>query len=294
MSIRLLDTAKKLWSKTFKRTQNHNIALHGAAIAFYTIFSAAPLIILMLALVTFFLGEQHTTHIFTDYLQQLMGPDVSATLIEIADQSRRQSSGILASIIATILLLFGATTVISQLKNSLNTIWDIEPSQTNSIVQFFIDRFISLVTILLLTGLFLASLLLEGGVTFFSELFLPYLSDIFVPVLKLISYILSILITVVFFTLIFRILPDIDARWRDIFTGAAVTTFLFLVGKYLIGFYLGSSSIQGSYKAAGSFVIFLLWMYYNVQIVLLGAEFTKVYAEYFGEGIEASDEGPQN
>jgi membrane protein len=279
-------TVKTLGQKTFKSASNHNIALHGAAIAFYTIFSIAPLIILILALISLILGEQQTMQVFTSYLQQLFGADIASTLIESANESRSKSTGIIASIVVTGLLLFGATTVISQLKSSLNTIWEIVPPETNSITQFFLNRFISLVVIFMLTGLFITSLLLEGGITFFTELLLPYLPDIFLPSLKIASYLFSVLVTIVFFTLIFRILPDINARWKNIFVGAVVTTILFLIGKYIIGFYLGSTSIQTSYKAAGSFIIFLIWVYYNVQIVLLGAEFTNIYARSFGKDIK--------
>ncbi len=283
MDKSFLSTVKYLGKETFNGAFRHDIALHGAAIAFYTIFSTAPLIVIILALVNFFLGEQQTTQAFTDYLVQLTGKDIATSLIQISEESRRQSSGIFASIVASGILLFGATTVITQLKYTLNTIWDIKDPEMNSIALYFFNRMMAIVVIFLLTLLFLASLLLEGGMTFFTELFTPYLPDLFIPVLKLASSLLSIPITILFFTLIFRVLPDINARWKDIFVGACVTTLLFLIGKYLIGFYLGSSSMQGSYKAAGSFIVFMIWIYYNVQIVLLGAEFTQVYTRQYGK-----------
>lgn len=279
---------KSLGKETFNEAFRHDIALHGAAIAFYTIFSTAPLIVIILALVNFFLGEQQTTRAFTEYLVQLTGEDIATSLIQLSEESRRHSTGIFASVVAAGILLFGATTVITQLKYTLNTIWEVADPKMNSIALYFFNRMMAIVIIFMLTLLFLASLLLEGGMTFFTELFTPYLPDLFIPVLKLASSLLSISITVLFFTLIFKILPDIHARWKDIFVGACVTTVLFLIGKYLVGFYLGSTSMEGGYKAAGSFVVFMIWIYYNVQIVLIGAEFTQVYTKRYGKGFRPS------
>jgi membrane protein len=178
--------------------------------------------------------------------------------------------------------------VITQLKNALNKIWGITNPKISSVVLYIFNRFLALITILVLAALFIASLLLEGGMTFFTGLFLPYLPDVFTPFLKLASSLLSILITIFFFTLTFKHLPDVHARWRDIFVGACITTVLFLIGKYLVGFYLASGSLQLTYKAAGSLVVFLIWIYYNIQIVLIGAEFTQVYTKRFGKDLRAS------
>lgn len=288
MPENLFKTIRELTKDTFKSAGQHDITLHGAAIAFYTIFSAAPLIILAISLVNLFLGEQQTMNVISNYLAELAGQDIASTLVEISKKSRIETSGFFTSLTATAILLFAATTVITQLKNSLNTIWGITQPRINSFLQYVVNRVMSLLLILGLTLLFLSSLLLEGLLTYFSDFIVNSVSEGFIPILQIGSIVLSILLTVIFFTIIFNVLPDVNAHWRDVFIGALVTSILFLIGKYVIGFYLGNSSMQPLYKAAGSFIIFMIWIYYNVQIVLLGAEFTQVYIKRFGRNIRPS------
>ncbi|MBN2731668.1 MAG: YihY/virulence factor BrkB family protein [Balneolaceae bacterium] len=288
MADNLLATINSLSKETFKSTKTHDIALHGAAIAFYTIFSIAPLIIIVLGLVTFFLGEQQSAEVVTGYLVELVGAPTANSLLEFATISHAESTGIIASGMAILILLYGATKIIAQLKDTLNTIWGITNPRISSVKQYLLNRFLAISTIFLLTGLFILSLLLEGGLNFFSDLFMPYLPGVLVPLLQFVSSLVSILMTMLFFTLVFKILPDVNARWKDIFVGACVTTILFLAGKYLVGLYLGSGMLHAGYKAAGSFVVFLIWIYYNVQIVLIGAEFTQVYTKRLGKNLRAS------
>lgn len=288
MPENLLATIKSLSKETLKSAKTHDIALHGAAIAFYTIFSVAPLIVIVLGLIAFFLGEQQGATVVTGYLVQLTGAQIANSLLEFANISRTESTGIIASVTATLVLLYGATKVIAQLKDTLNTIWGITNPKISSVKQYLFNRFLAIVTIFILTGLFILSLLLEGGLNFFSDLFVPYLPELLVSLLQFASSLVSILMAILFFTLVFKILPDINARWKDIFVGACVTTILFLAGKYLVGLYLGSEVLQAGYKAAGSFVIFLMWIYYNVQIVLIGAEFTQVYTKRLGKNLRPS------
>lgn len=288
MPENLLSTIQRLVKETYKSANAHDVALHGAAIAFYTIFSIAPLIIIILGLTTIFLGEHQSISLFSSYLEQLLGGPIADSLIKFADETHRKTGSLVATIIATVLVLYGATRMLTQLKKTLNTIWGITNPRLSTVKLYLFNRAVALAMILLLTGLFIASLILEGGINFFSNIFLPYLPEVLLPLLKVISSLLSILMTVIFFALLFKILPDINARWKDIFVGACVTTILFLIGKYAIGFYLASDALQPGYKAAGSFVIFLIWIYYNVQIVLIGAEFTQVYTKSLGKNLRPS------
>lgn len=274
---------KYLVRQTFRSASDHNIALHGAAIAFYTIFSIAPLILITVALVNLALGEQHSARALTDFLIRMMGRDLALPLLELTNTpTGRPRSGVLASVVATAMLLFGSTTVITQLKHSLNTIWGITRPRINSVVQYIFNRILGLFIIFVLTLLLIVSLLLEGGLLFFSEQLTPWLPELFTPLLQLLTSVLSIAVTIVFFTLLFKLLPDVSARWGDIFIGACVTTILFLAGKYLVGFYLANSMMHAGYKAVGGFIIFLVWIYYNVQVALIGAEFTQVYIKQYG------------
>ncbi|HYW34923.1 MAG TPA: YihY/virulence factor BrkB family protein [Balneolaceae bacterium] len=285
---KLYATSKNLLKETFNNIIDDNIALHGAAIAFYTIFSAAPLIFIVVASAKFFLGNQQTQQALTQYLMQLTSKDIAHSLINMAATSNNQHANVLSSIFATILLVFGATTVVSQLKNSLNTIWDITEPNINSVLLYIINRIVSLVIVFVLMILMLCSLLLEAQRRLISSIFHSILPAFLNPILRVSPTILSVIVSVLFFTIIFKLLPDVHARWRDIFVGACVTTALFLGGKFLIGLYLNSSSLQASYKAAGSFIIFLIWIYYNVQTVLIGAEFTETYTRLYGAGIKTS------
>ena len=285
---KLYATSKNLLKETFNNIIDDNIALHGAAIAFYTIFSAAPLIFIVVASAKFFLGNQQTQQALTQYLMQLTSKDIAHSLINMAATSNNQHANVLSSIFATILLVFGATTVVSQLKNSLNTIWDITEPNINSVLLYIINRIVSLVIVFVLMILMLCSLLLEAQRRLISSIFHSILPAFFNPILRVSPTILSIIVSILFFTIIFKLLPDVHARWRDIFVGACGTTILFLIGKYLIGLYLNNSSMQVSYKTAGSFIIFLIWIYYNAQVVLIGAEFTETYTRLYGAGIKTS------
>lgn len=267
-----------LLGKTFSNALTHEVPLHGAAIAFYTIFSVAPILILMLSLSEFLLSESLVRQKLYSLITHFTGPQMAKSLQILIESYSRSPSNIAAYILAVIVLLFGATTVITQLKSSLNTIWGISKSTRGIISQYMTDRLVSILTIFIVTGLFISTLFLEAVFPLLTKLLdflIPsYLNSILSSGLPT----TSILLTVVFFMVIFRILPDTTIPWKDIFVGAVFTTALFLIGKYFVGLYLSNSSIQITYRAAGSFVVFLIWTYYNVQILLLGAEFTRVYS----------------
>jgi len=280
---------KTLLRETYNNVFKDNIALHGAAIAFYTIFSAAPLIFIALTSAKFFLGDKKTQQALTQYLTHLTGTNMAQSLIKITQAASPNHSGsTLTSILATIILIFGATAVVSQLKSSLNTIWGIQTPNINSVLLYIVNRIVSLIIMFMLMSVMLVSLLLEAKMKFINRIFQAHLPAMFHPLLRTSPLLLSVIVSIVFFTITFKLLPDIQVRWRDIFVGACVTTALFLGGKFLIGVYLNSSSMEASYKAAGSFIIFLIWIYYNVQIVLIGAEFTETYTRIYGAGIKTS------
>lgn len=187
---------------------------------------------------------------------------------------------ILAYTIAIATMLFGATTVIAQLKSSLNTIWEVRASKKSGIYQYLIDRGLSLLIIILITTLFISSLVLELIIPIISNALAQITPFELNPVINIGLPATSLLLSICLFSIIFRILPDITIPWKYIFAGALLTSILFYGGKTVISYYLNNSSIQLAYRTAGSFVIFLIWIYYNVQILLLGAEFTHVFASY--------------
>ncbi len=281
---------KRLLVETYNNIIEDNITLQGAAIAFYSIFSAAPLLYIIITLASS-LGSQQTMSILVQYLNQLMGQNLAQPLIEMANATHQHvSGGHFASVLSIVTLFFGATTAILQLKASLNTIWGVSESNINSIVLFIIDRLLSVVVVFVLMIILFASMILDSRMRLIKNTAHPFLPDILNTTLNFLPTLIFILISILFFTVIFKLLPDIHARWRDIFIGACVTTALFFLGKYLIGIYLNSSSIQARYQTTGTFIIFLIWMYYNAQVILIGAVFTEAYTRLCGAGAETSQD----
>lgn len=276
---------KDIWElirDTFKKAADDEIMTYGAAIAFYTIFSVAPLFILMVALGGIFLSEEMISGQIESYLGGFLDQSMIDYLNNFVAKRTEGTAGFFTTIVAIAAITFGATTVISQLKMTLNKIWNVRELKMNSVWNFMFNRLLSFGMIILFSFLLIASLLAEVAFgiigTFFSEMVLDLPYDLFV----IISQLGTMALAVLFFTLIFKILPDVHARWADVVVGAIVTTVLFLLGKYLIGIYFSASGIEVAFRAAGSLVVFVVWVYYNIQTILLGAVFTQVYTEKYG------------
>lgn len=270
--------SKNIIIKTISNAIKHEVPLHGAAIAFYTIFSAAPLFIIILSVSQFLLSEEMVQQKLYGMITELTGPQMSQSLQTLIEAYGSSTANVFAYSIAIITVMLGATTAITQLKSSLNTIWNVTEHKSNVLYKYLIDRSLSLLVIMILTTLFIFVLFLEAITPFITGFFDFFIPDFLESFFQFGLPVSSFLMTLLFFYLLFRILPDKKIQRKDVFVGALFTTVLFLIGKYLVGLYLGNASIQVAYRAAGSFVIFLIWTYYNIQIFLLGAEFTFVYA----------------
>ncbi len=276
---------KDIWhliQATAKKAGDDEIFTFGAAIAFYTIFSIAPLLILVLSISGFFMNQGTILEQIQIVAGEFMDESMITALNEFAQNRIDEGAGILTTIIATFVIIFGATTVISQLKIALNKIWNVREVKINSIYNFMFNRVLSFLMILMFSTLFVTSLIAESVLIVVSDL----ITDIW-PALNL-DYLINaaqfgtIGFAVLSFTLIFKILPDVHARWSDVLVGGVVTTLLFIFGKYLIGIYFSAAGIDAAYRAAGSLIIFVIWVYYNSLIILVGAVFTQVYTERFG------------
>ncbi len=276
----------ELVKETYNEMWEVNIGLHGAAIAFYAIFSTAPLIIITVWILSIILGSQLGEAEFRQTFESVIGAELTGAIDQLVELSNRDTSGLWSSVIAIGTLLFGATTLLSQIKQTLNNIWGLKNPQINSIWQFLWDRLTGLLFIGALSLLFLGGLISESIIYGLSDLFVPILGSTNVHLIQLGTSATNILLAVVFFATMFRILPDLDVRWRDIAVGAVVTTILVMAGKAVVDLYLNAEALQPMYKAAGSFVIFLIWIYYNVQVVLIGAIFTRVYTRRYGGEVE--------
>lgn len=258
-----------------------------AALAYYTTFSLAPLLLIAIAIASVAFGRDATVHQIHATFQGLVGPQGAEAIQTMLQNTGTQGSGMWATIIGVITLLIGAGGVIGQLHDALNTIWGIEAKPGNGLWGLLRARFVSFAGVLGLGFLLLVSLLISTALTaviqFFSGL-LPG-SDILWQAVELG---VSFLLITGLFALLFKLLPDAHMAWRDVWVGAAVTAVLFTLGKFLLGMYLGRSGVTSTYGAAGSLVLILLWVYYSALILFFGAEFTQVYANSYGFGLQPS------
>ena len=254
----------------------------GAALAYYTVFSFAPLLVVAISVASYFVGEEAVTGRLYGELEGLLGPDAASTLQEIVGNAYATGDSFWASVLSVAILIFTATTVFATLKTSLNRIWEIEARPANNIIGFLLTRLLSFSFVLGLGFLLMITLVVNTLIIGFMDklaTLVPTLGPVFLAVT---SWVLSTAVTAVIFALLFRYLPDAKARWKDIWAGAIFTALLFGLGRWLIGLYIGNSNFSSTYGAAGALVTLLVWTYYNSQILFLGAEFTSTWAKRRG------------
>jgi membrane protein len=275
---------KALIRETFSEWSKDKASRLAAALSYYTIFSIAPLLVIAIAVAGLVFGREAATNQVVGEIRGLVGEDGAQVIQSILQNASKTASGILATVIGVATLLIGASGAFGQLQDSLNTIWEVKPKKGRGVKGVLRDRFLSFSMVLVIGFMLLVSLLLSAllsGVGKYLSDRLP-LSSFF---LQAMNFGISLAVTTLLFALIFKVLPDAYIRWRDVWVGSLVTALLFSLGRFLIGLYLGRSSVSSAYGAAGSLVVVLLWVYYSAQILFLGAEFTQVYANKFGKSI---------
>lgn len=254
----------------------------GAAISYYTVFSIAPLLIIVVAVAGLVWGREAVQGELAGQLSSLMGEDGAAGVQALVESANQPAKGIFATVISIVMLVIGATTVFAELQSALDRIWKVPTTKNSSgILATLRARLLSLGFVLGLGFLLAVSLVISAAVAAlggWAEGQLPG----WAAVLQVINTVVSFGLAMVLFGMIFKLMPQARIAWRDVWIGAFVTAFLFEVGKFMIGLYLGKSSLTSSYAAAGSLVVLLVWVYYSAQIFLLGAEFTWVYANAHG------------
>lgn len=257
----------------------------GAALAYYTIFSLAPLLIIAIGIAGLVFGEEAARGQIVIQLKQTTGEPTASAIEELLKNTHETGGSSLAAVLGLAIFLFGATGVFVQLQDALNTIWKVAPKPGRPILSMLRDRLLSFVlvfgTALLLLLLLVVSTTLAALHRFLSPDALPDVARWW----QVINVLISLGASTLLFAMIFKILPDVRIAWRDVWIGAAVTAVLFTAGKYLLGLYLGQSSTTSAFGAAASLVIILLWVYYSAQILLFGAEFTRAYADRFGSHV---------
>lgn len=262
----------------------------GAALAYYTVFSLAPLLLISIALAGFFLGEEAARGQVLNQLSGLIGEQGGQAMQDMVQNANaKPTTGLVASIIGVVTLLFGASGVFGQLQTSLNIVWGVEPKPGRGITGLLKDRFLSFGFILVVGFLLLVSLILTAAITFVAE-WLGRMTPGLEALAQVLNFVLSFGVITVLFALIFKYLPDAKIAWKDVWLGAVITAALFVLGKFALGLYLGTGSVGSSFGAAGSLIILLLWVYYSAQILFFGAEFTQVWANRFGEKVVPDDD----
>jgi membrane protein len=261
----------------------------GAALAYYTVFSLAPLLLIAIGIASAVFGEAAARAEVIGQIESTMGRPAAQAIQEMLDNTRSQGGSVVMTLVGIAILVFAATGVFVQLQDALNTIWRVHRKPGRGLWNFIRDRFLSFGVVLGTGFLLLTSLVISAGLEavgkFVTPESVPGGTWIWIVINSLISFgIISLL-----FALIFKLLPDVRIAWRDVWIGAVGTALLFTIGKYLSGLYLGRSSTASAFGAAGSLAIVFVWVYYSSQIVLLGAAFTRVYALQQEAKIEPSN-----
>ena len=281
-----LKPALNLFRESFKEWKEDDALQLGAALAYYTIFSIAPLLLIVIAVAGFVWGREAVQGQIVGQVDQLIGRQGGVAIqTMIANAAKQgQGTGVLATVIAALTALFGATGVFAQLQKALNQIWNVEPKPGSGIMTFLKTRIASFGMILGIGFLLLVSLVVSAGLSAVNTWMTGLMpgAEVLFSVLNLV---VSLALISLLFAMIYRFLPDVRIAWRDVWMGALFTAVLFTIGKFLIGLYLGHSSVASVFGAAGSLVIVLVWIYYSTQILFFGAEMTQVYARQRGAQI---------
>ena len=254
----------------------------GASLAYYTLFAIAPVLLVATAVAGMVFGAEAVRGEIVGQLDQLVGHEGALTVQGLLEGASQRRTGIVATIVGSLAFVVAATGAFLELQSALNTIWRVKPSPGVNFKPFVINRLRSFGLMVAIGFLLMVSLAVTAALAALSG-WLAERSPSVPLVWSGVSVLVSLTVTTVLFALLYRVLPDVHLRWRDVTTGAFVTAVLFTIGQQFIGLYLGQSSVTSSYGAAGSVMILLLWVYYSCQILLLGAEFTREYARRQGD-----------
>lgn len=266
---RIFLTAGKAWYAD-------NVFKHSAAVSFYALFSLAPVTIIAVTVAGMFLGKEAASYQLQSQLTQLMGPGSAKIILSAAQASQAAKESTWATTVGIGLMLIGATSVFGQLQDSMNHIWGVraKPDKSGWVV-LIVHRLVSFAMVLTVAFLLLVSLVLTTLLTSFAGYFFARSPGL----LRGLDFVGSTTVILILFALLFKVMPDVRQRWRDVFYGAAVTTGLFTVGRYLIALYLGHSTVASIYGTAGALVALLVWVYYSCAILFFGTEFIRAYRE---------------
>ena len=279
----------QLLKPTFAEWTSDDTFEMAAALAFYTMFSIAPVLLIVVGVASFFLAPETATTRIVDEMEKMVGVQGANAVRQVIESSRGFGKGLWAVSVGIITLIMGATAVFGELQSALNHIWDVKAKPNRGvIISLIVDRFRSFSIAVCVGFLLLVSLVISAVISGLQNYMNNWLPG--VPwVWQTANVISSFIVVAVLFAMIYKFLPDVVISWKDVWIGAAVTALLFSAGKYAIGIYLGQTATASAFGAAGSLVVLLFWVYYSALISFLGAEFTQVYARRYGPGIRPKE-----
>jgi membrane protein len=282
---------KAVWElirDTFKDWSEDKAARLGAALAYYTVFAIGPLLVIVIAIAGLVFEAEAAERQVIGTIRSLVGQSGSELIEQTIENANKGGENVVASAFGIGILLFGAAGVFGQLKDALNTIWEVKPKPNAGVLGMVRERFLSFTMVLGTGFLLLVSLVLSAGITALSTYLQGILpgSDLLWQILNIVF---MIVVVTVMFALLYKYLPDVKIAWKDVWLGAFVTTLLFLAGQLALGIYLGSGSVGSAFGAASSLVVILVWVYYSAQIFFFGAEFTQVYAHKYGSRLQPKE-----
>lgn len=283
---------KEIWKVTmrsFKGFSEDKIPKYSAALAYTTVFSFGPLLVVIIFLCSIFFGQEATQGKIYDQMVQFVGQDAALQLQTIIKNASLSNKGTLAAVIGIITLLLGATAVFAEIQDSVNTIWGLKAKPKKGLWKMLRNRFLSFSVVVSLGFLLLVSLAVSTILEGLSDKLKASFPDVTVVLFYILNLLISFVVITALFALIFKVLPDAKTKWRDIWPGALASGILFMIGKFAISFYIGRSNVGSTYGAAGSLVILLLWVYYSAMILYMGAEFARAWSSHKGTSIHPND-----
>jgi len=287
--VKKIKETGKVIMQSFKNFGEDKIPKYSASLAYTTVFSLGPLLIVIIFLCSIFFGQEATQGKIYSQMQQFVGQDAALQLQTIIQNASISNKGSFAAVIGIVTLILGATAVFAEIQDSINTIWGFKAKPKKGLWKIIRNRFLSFSVVVSLGFLLLVSLAISTILEGLSDQLKARFPNVTVVIFYILNLIISFVVITTLFAVIFKVLPDAQTKWKDIFPGALASGILFMIGKFAISFYIGKSHVGTTYGAAGSLVVLLLWVYYSAIILYLGAEFAKTWAYYKGSSIQPND-----
>ena len=278
-----------VWKNAFLAMGEDKITKMSGSLAYYTVFSMAPLLVMIISLCGIFLGREAVEGKIVAQLSGFVGVDTAIQLQQIIKNASLAGKSTMAAVIGGITLIIGATSVFAEIQDSINTIWGLKPKPKRGWLKMIQNRLLSFSVIISLGFLLLVSLGVTAIIDGFSERLRAHFPEVTVVVFYILNIVITLVVITLIFGVIFKVLPDAKIIWKDVMAGAIATSLLFMLGKFGISFYISKSNVGSTYGTAGSLVVLLLWVYYSSIILYMGAEFTKAFAVKYGSPILPND-----